>query len=118
MGFVTFSKSRTEGYVAVGIFDTQDEAMAWLDATGRYGIVKEVIAIEDFRPTMRCVRCGKTPSELSEYSDDLEDGETPDDRVWEDEGTLNRLSGLFACTECYIALGQPSNHFPAAPWTP
>lgn len=67
---------------------------------------------------LRCFRCGKTPSELSEYHDDLEEGETPDDYVREYEGTLNAETGLFACTLCYVAIGAPSNPFPAAPWTP
>lgn len=117
---VAFSKPIGGSYMAVGPFGTQDEAMAWLDATNRYGIVKEVVAVEDYRPPMfRCVRCGKAPADIAEYCDEeLTDGESPNDYVWENEGTLNRLSGLFACTECYIALGQPSNHFPAAPWTP
>lgn len=29
--------------------------------------------------------------------------------VWHNEGTMNRENGLFACTSCYIAMGQPSS---------
>lgn len=34
---------------------------------------------------------------------------TPDDYVWQEEGTLNPKNGHFLCTTCYIAAGMPSS---------
>lgn len=39
---------------------------------------------------------------------------TPTDRqvrdwIWENEGTINPSNGHFACTDCYIRIGQPSS---------
>jgi hypothetical protein len=34
---------------------------------------------------------------------------TPDDFVWREEGTLNRETGHFLCTSCYIKAGMPSS---------
>lgn len=34
---------------------------------------------------------------------------TPDDYVWQEEGTLNQENGHFYCTTCYIAIGMPSS---------
>lgn len=74
-------------------------------------------AREEARPELRCVGCGKRPGEIGEFLDELfTDGQDPDDFVWENEGTLNEETGLFACTACYIALGQPSRPFPER-WT-
>lgn len=56
-----------------------------------------------------CVGCNKTPSELSCYTYMLEDGETADEFVWENEGTLNRENGHFLCDDCYIKAGMPSS---------
>ena len=63
-----------------------------------------------------CVGCGKTPSELDEYvgaaseeATGVVGGMTPDDYVWEEEGTLNRENGHFLCTNCYIKAGMPSS---------
>lgn len=33
---------------------------------------------------------------------------TPDDYVWNQEGTLDQDTGLFLCDDCYIAVGMPS----------
>lgn len=56
-----------------------------------------------------CIGCGKSPSELVEYSpaatgEDMD----PDDYVLAEEGTLNRSNGHFACTDCYIKMGMPT----------
>lgn len=68
---------------------------------------------------LKCVRCERAPGEIPEYLDpEITDGQDPDEYVRESEGTLNVETGLFACTECYIALGQPSNPWPLPPWTP
>lgn len=70
----------------------------------------------DAGPPMLCCRCRKTPAETGEYDQDaLEAGMSVADFAWENEGTLNRKSGLFACTTCYIALGRPTS---AHGWKP
>lgn len=62
-----------------------------------------------------CVGCGKKPAELDEYSiefvrESTGDADmTPDQYVWEEEGTLNRSNGHFLCTACYIKAGMPSS---------
>jgi hypothetical protein len=67
------------------------------------------------RPDLFCVGCGKTPSELSEYISAAKEEAsgvadmTPDDYVWQEEGTLNRENGHFLCTPCYVKAGMPSS---------
>lgn len=62
-------------------------------------------AIED----PRCARCHKTPEEIFEYvSMGKIEGLTATEFVLQEEGTLNRTNNRFWCTECYIALGQPT----------
>jgi hypothetical protein len=56
-----------------------------------------------------CRRCGKTPSELYEYVNAAGSDMTPDEYVWQEEGTLNRENGHFLCTDCYITAGMPSS---------
>lgn len=57
---------------------------------------------------MRCKVCNKKPSELKEYIIEAEDCEcTPEEYVRYNEGTFNRETGLFYCTECYIKVGLP-----------
>lgn len=56
-----------------------------------------------------CAGCQKTPSEIEEYIEDaLVEGMSEDDYVWEEEGTLNRNTGKFLCTHCYIQAGMPT----------
>jgi hypothetical protein len=64
---------------------------------------------------LSCAGCHKTPSELQEYIDAAkpecsgEENMTPDEYVWQEEGTLNRESGHFLCTDCYVKAGCPSS---------
>jgi hypothetical protein len=37
------------------------------------------------------------------------EGLTPDEYIWQQEGTLNEETGLYACDGCYIKLGMPAN---------
>lgn len=75
------------------------------------------------RPTPRCCRCLREATEISEYlmaawgepGTPRPTDEEIEDWVWANEGTLNKSSGLFACTSCYIAMGQPSG---PNGWTP
>lgn len=61
------------------------------------------------RPALYCAGCHKTPVELPEYfSENTGEDLSPDDYVWTGEGTLNRRTGQFLCTRCYIAEGMPS----------
>ena len=57
---------------------------------------------------MRCKKCRKTPSEISEY---VQFGKmndcTPEEYVLQEEGTLNEETGEFYCTKCYIEIGMP-----------
>lgn len=58
----------------------------------------------------RCMRCGRTPVEIQEYVDMAIDlGCSPTDAVRQEEGTYDKRSNAFACTECYIAIGMPSS---------
>ena len=53
--------------------------------------------------------CQRGPSEIPEYVDAAKElGITPEEYVEGDEGTFNRESVHFACTECYIKIGMPS----------
>lgn len=62
-----------------------------------------------------CIGCGRTPSEIQEYvgaASEEASGEpdmTPDDYVWQEEGTLNRENGHFLCTSCYVDARMPSS---------
>jgi hypothetical protein len=68
-------------------------------------------------PKPVCCRCRKTPWELDEYrsaaaenlvSLDALTEEVVNDYVRDNEGTLDPRTGWFACTDCYIKLGQPT----------
>lgn len=75
-------------------------------------------------PGIRCVRCGRPPNAISEYHDGLaadlgEDPETfaptfeeIDEWCRKNEGTYSERTQKFACTACYIALGQPVHPLP------
>lgn len=57
---------------------------------------------------MRCLGCNLKPGEIDEYVHEAQNtGTTPEDFVWKEEGTLNRFTGEFFCTECYIKIGMP-----------
>lgn len=61
-------------------------------------------------PELRCTGCNLTPNEIDEYWADFTGTDlTPDEYVWQEEGTLNRETGRFACTSCYIKMGMPSS---------
>jgi hypothetical protein len=60
-----------------------------------------------------CTGCNKTPDEIQEYIECAEEEEmSPDDYVKSEEGTYNPSNGHFLCTDCYIAAGMPSLHYP------
>lgn len=62
------------------------------------------------RPVLRCARCRKVPLELkADYAAYLSPGQTPEDFVWAEEGTLDRETGLFLCDSCYVKVGMPSS---------
>jgi len=61
------------------------------------------------RAKMVCIGCEKTPDELIEYSTQSTGTDlTPDDYVWQEEGTLNEENGHFLCDSCYIKAGMPT----------
>lgn len=71
-------------------------------------------------PSPSCCVCRKRPSEIDEYRDAItaegmiHESDEPvtdadiDQWVRQNEGTYNPANGLFACTDCYIRMGQPS----------
>lgn len=57
---------------------------------------------------LQCKICGRTPDQISEYQNyGYANNMTPNRYVWQEEGTLNKETGLFYCTDCYIKIGQP-----------
>jgi hypothetical protein len=74
------------------------------------------------RPPLLDPRCKRVPAEIHEYvmrtevapGYDTAEYKSADDVVWFDEGTLNRRTGMFLCTQCYIEVGQPSS---SSGWT-
>lgn len=57
---------------------------------------------------LHCAGCLRTPAEIDAYVTAAEDeGITPDDYVWMEEGTLNTETFEFLCDACYIAAGMP-----------
>lgn len=57
---------------------------------------------------MTCKVCGREPSQIFEYLlAGLEFRMTPEEFVEKEEGTYNRDTQLFYCTECYIRIGMP-----------
>lgn len=76
-------------------------------------------------PELRCCRCNKTPEQIEEYVLEAErSGNYGGEKIsatqwcWENEGTMNRKTGRFACTQCYIEMGQPSGPSRGQRWTP
>ena len=58
---------------------------------------------------LHCAGCHKTPEEIDEYQPDYTGQEgDPREYVWFEEGTLNRETGQFLCTICYVRAGMPS----------
>jgi hypothetical protein len=62
-----------------------------------------------------CFNCHRRPGQIEEYVDAAAEASewndrvvTPAEYVMQEEGTLNKFNGHFACTECYIRLGSPS----------
>ena len=57
---------------------------------------------------MKCIGCSKKPSEIHEYIYLARQQKmTPRDFVKYNEGSLNRKTGEFLCTLCYIKAGMP-----------
>lgn len=70
-------------------------------------------------PALFCFRCRRRPHEIEEYvaetraslelsSAAICSAEDVEEWVRGNEGTVNAAAGLFACTDCYIKVGQPS----------
>jgi len=57
-----------------------------------------------------CIGCHKRPEQIKEYFKAAQEYEcTPTQFVQREEGTYNPENGHFACTECYIEMGQPNS---------
>jgi hypothetical protein len=60
-----------------------------------------------------CIGCGRTPEQIEEYVDLARtDHMTPTEWVLAEEGTLNPRNNHFACDECYLQMGMPSEPAP------
>lgn len=81
-----------------------------LVAAGSYVARGAVYVMEhDGTLDIRCARCGKTPDELHEYSQEATESTlTPTQYVQREEGTYNHENGHFLCTECYMIMGAPT----------
>ena len=90
-----------------------DQAEAQLEAAERRHQREE--ARKPSPPTeeldITCQGCGRKPEEINEYSADMtgECGMTPTEYVQAEEGTYNRHTGHFTCTDCYIKMGMPTS---------
>lgn len=62
--------------------------------------------------------CQRPPDQIEEYRVFADaEGITPDEFVWREEGTLDRASGQFLCTACYMKAGSPTKPFHQGGWT-
>lgn len=58
-----------------------------------------------------CKVCGRKPDEINEYITSAKyEGCTPEEYVKSTEGTYDRKTNKFYCTECYIKVGMPSGN--------
>jgi hypothetical protein len=69
-------------------------------------------------PAPVCIGCHRPPSQIPEYliaADEFEEDTgtpiTPEEFVRTEEGTYNPANGHFACTGCYIKMGEPSSPY-------
>ena len=73
--------------------------------------VAEQLQVE-FMP-VRCCYCGESPNKIIEYVESAKDSKcTPVEYVANCDGTYNKDTGEFACTDCYIAYGMPLGKAP------
>lgn len=112
-----------------------------LEVLGRHGVIEEGYAKASIargytsvrrpgrrkgRPIAYCMDCGQRGDIMREYQmayatemgrDDTVglDIQDVEDWIWANEGTLERTSGLFVCTRCYIKRGMPLNSEPGMP---
>lgn len=58
---------------------------------------------------MKCIGCGKKPSEIIEYVFEAEANgySSAEEFVKVEEGTYNPADESFYCTSCYIKAGMP-----------
>jgi hypothetical protein len=73
------------------------------------GLIKFVDPFYVRELELHCGLCCRVPATIPGIPDyAANEGLTPDEYVWQEEGTLNRDTGQFACDGCYIKLGMPS----------
>jgi len=60
---------------------------------------------------LHCAGCKRFPAQIQEYIDRaaLENMASADEYVAQEEGTLDRETGAFLCTACYIQFGMPTS---------
>lgn len=83
---------------------------AMQDADNRSDPMYEItIIVERTYMDMVCIGCDRAPGNIMEYLIAARENEMgPNEYVWNEEGTLNRENGHFACDHCYIQMGTPS----------
>lgn len=81
------------------------------------GLIKFVDPFYVRELEIHCGLCLRRPENISAIVDmACESRLKPDEWVWQEEGTLNKDTGQFACDPCYIKLGMPSNAYPNPGW--
>lgn len=59
-----------------------------------------------------CFLCGRTPDQIEEYREgifwEVDHYKSPADYLRQEEGTYNRDTNTFACTDCYMKIGMPT----------
>lgn len=89
---------------------TKDSAMR--DAEPGDPLYEITIEVKRTYIEMVCIGCNRGPFNIPEYLQFArEEFAEPDAWVWENESTLNVDNGHFACTGCYIKMGQPVGKF-------
>ena len=57
---------------------------------------------------LKCTGCGRKPDEIEEYQEMAKiEKVTPVEFVKRNEGTLSHKENIFACTACYVRMGEP-----------
>lgn len=57
---------------------------------------------------LQCKQCHRVPNVITEYIVSAKEYRcTPDEYVQREEGTYNRMTQKFYCTQCYINVGMP-----------
>jgi hypothetical protein len=76
----------------------------------RTRMIYDLIMQEINQEKVKCVVCGKHPSELMEYIEAAKEYEppiSPVEYIVREEGTFSWPEEIFCCTVCYVNVGMP-----------